>query len=176
MKHIPNALSLARVVAAPYIFYLLWTKQFDATLIWFALAAATDALDGYSARLLNVSSRIGAYLDPIADKILLSGSFLTLAMAGLIPTWLAVLVLGRDVLILLFAAGALQFTTTRRDFPPSVWGKLSTVVQVCYVLSIVAVEAGRLPFWVANMLVFATLGLLLVSSVEYAWRALRPPQ
>jgi cardiolipin synthase len=174
LKYIPNALSLVRAIAAPYVFYLLWTQQFNAVLICFALAAVTDALDGYTARLFQVTSRTGAYLDPIADKILLSGSFITLAVSGLIPTWVAVLVLGRDVLILLFAAGALLLTTNRRDFPPSIWGKLSTVVQSFYILAVVAVEAGRAPMWAATGLMYATLSLLAVSSAEYAARAARP--
>ena len=77
------------------------------------------------------SSRLGAYLDPIADKVLLSGTFLVLALTGAIEPWLAAVVLGRD-LIILAAAGVLYLATARRNFPPSPWGKISTFVQIVF--------------------------------------------
>lgn len=175
MKYLPNALSASRAVLAPYIFYLLWTGHYVLALVWFAIAAFTDVADGYLARLLKVSSRAGAYLDPIADKILLSGSFLTLTLAGLIPMWLAVLVLGRDVLILLFAGGALLFTKTRRDFPPSIWGKLSTFAQICYVLMLVGGAAQIVPMSISDALAWAALALLIISSADYARQMVRKP-
>ena len=125
MKQIPNLLTAARLLAAPYILYLLWTGGYRTALVWFAIASATDVLDGFLARRLRVVSKIGALLDPVADKVLLSGSFLILGLRGIIPIWLMVLVLGRDLMILGFAIVALA-RKIRREFPPSVWGKAST--------------------------------------------------
>src|SRR6202166_4182562 len=98
-------------------------REYGAVLIWFLLSGITDGLDGWIARRWNVQSRLGAMLDPIGDKLLLSGSFLVLALDGAMEKWLAVLVLGRDVVILLFAAGLLLFSKKKADFPPSWWGK-----------------------------------------------------
>lgn len=156
---------------APYIFYLLWTQQYGVALTWFAIAAFTDAADGYVARLLRVTSRAGAYLDPIADKILMSGAFFTLALTGLIPVWAAVLVLGRDLLILLFASGVLLFTNARREFPPSVWGKLSTFAQILYVLFLVGGAAGIVPPQIGEALLYVAVALTTASGADYAWRA-----
>jgi len=146
VKHVPNLLSAARLLAAPYIFWLLWTKQFDTALVWFALAGITDALDGYLARKLHVESPTGAYLDPIADKVLLSGAFLILAMNGAIPTWLTVLVLGREGAIL-FVAGIFLLKKTRKSFPPTLAGKLSTAVQIVFILAVVAASAPPVLQW-----------------------------
>src|ERR1700722_14604393 len=97
----------------------------------FIIIGITDVVDGFLARHFKASSRLGAYLDPIADKILLSGTFLVLALTGAIEAWLAAVVLGRDALILA-TAGVLYLSSARRNFPPSVWGKFSTFVQVVY--------------------------------------------
>jgi len=152
LKHLPNLLTAARIAMAPYIFYLLSIHSFDAALVWFAVASATDILDGFLARRLHADSRIGAYLDPIADKILLSGSFLVLAFTGAIPWWLTALVLGRDALILAGAIGALIFRKTPGNFTPSVWGKASTFAQILYVLAVVAGLPSEVLSWVVAVL------------------------
>src|ERR1019366_7629637 len=103
MKHVPNVLTIARIVATPYLFYLVWSHSYTAAIWTFIAIGLTDIADGSIARHFHASSRFGAYLDPIADKLLLSGMFVTLLIAGLMHTWLAILVLGRDVLILLVA-------------------------------------------------------------------------
>ena len=114
VKLIPNLLSAARLALAPYLFWLLWRREYGAALAVCFVAGVTDGLDGFAARKFSAFSRLGGYLDPIADKVLLSGAFLTLALDGAIERWLAVLVLGRDAAILLFAAGA-RFCSRRRS-------------------------------------------------------------
>ena len=158
---------------APYVFYLMWAREFRAVLVWFAIAGLTDAADGFAARKLNAASPLGAYLDPIADKALLSGAFLVLALSHAIPVWLAILVLGRDAAILLFAAGAMLFTKTRRSFPPSMWGKISTVVQICFVLAVVAQQAGYVPVALVPVAAGLTGTLTAWSAVVYVLRLWR---
>src|SRR6185437_12430556 len=97
---LPNLLTGARIAAAPYLFWLLWTRQFPRGFAVIVFAALTDFFDGYSARRWGGNSRAGEVFDPIADKILLSGAFIALWLAGAVQTWLAVVVLGRDALIL----------------------------------------------------------------------------
>ena len=169
MTQVPNLLTAARLLAAPYILRLLWTGSFRTALVWFAIASATDVLDGYLARRFKAGSRLGALLDPIADKVLLSGAFLILGWKSVIPFSLTIFVLGRDLMILCFAAIALA-RGTRRDFPPSVWGKASTGAQIAYVLFAVGHEAGMAPLAVATILAWITFVLTIWSGIDYARR------
>jgi len=172
LKQIPNLLTAARLLAAPYILYLLWTAEYRTALVGFAIASATDVLDGFIARRFHAASKIGALLDPIADKVLLSGSFLTLGLKGVIPWWLMAIVLGRDLLILGFAIVALA-RGTRREFPPSVWGKTSTAAQIAYVLFTVGHEATITPLIVATILGWIAATLTIWSGVHYFFRVSR---
>lgn len=165
MRVIPNLLSLARLLAAPYLFWLLRTHSFRTALVVMFLAGLTDAFDGYLARRLNVSSRTGEVLDPIADKVLLTAAFLGLWLAGSIPGWLTAMVLGRDVLILLAAGLALAFTKAPRRFPPSIWGKLSTIVQ----MSLVVIVTGSIEQMVP-LAIWTAAALTVVSFLDYGWR------
>lgn len=176
MKHLPNLLSAARVAMAPYVFVLLWRREYGMVLALFVLAAITDALDGIIARRFQADSRLGAYLDPVADKILLSGAFLTLAIDGAIETWVAALVLGRDVLILAFAAGIMLFTSRPRRFPPSIWGKASTAAQILFVLALLLHFVGFANAWVVAALKWLTVALTIWSGLDYArrWRSRHP--
>ena len=148
---------------APFVFVLLIEREYRTVLVLFAIAGLTDFLDGLAARRFGSASRMGAALDPLADKVLLSGTFLTLALTGAIETWVAVVVLGRDVLILA-AAGVLYFTKSRRSFSPSTWGKISTAVQIVFVLVIVGQVGGA----VFIALKWATVALAVVSAADYA--------
>jgi cardiolipin synthase len=165
LRVIPNLLSLARLLAAPYLFLLLWRGYFHAALIVMFLAGLTDAFDGFLARRLNVSSRIGEVLDPIADKVLLTGAFAGLWLAGAIPGWLTALVLGRDGLILAAAGLALKFSKSPRRFPPSLWGKLSTIAQMGFVVIVTAAIGPLIP-----LAVWITAALTVWSFLDYAWR------
>ena len=157
------------MLAAPYVLYLMWTGRFQPALVWFAIAAATDALDGYLARRFKAHSRAGALLDPVADKILLSGSFLVLGWKSVIPFSLMLFVLGRDLMILGFALVALA-RKTRRDFPPSVWGKASTAAQIAYVVFAAGHEAGLAPLALVAILGWITFVLTIWSGIDYARR------
>lgn len=152
---------------APYVFVLLARREYRTALVLFAIAGLTDFLDGLAARKFGSTSRLGAGLDPVADKVLLSGAFLTLALTGAIETWVAVVVLGRDVLILA-AAAVLYLAKSRRSFPPSPWGKISTVIQIAFVLVIVGQVGGGI--FVA--LKWATVVLAVVSGADYLRRSI----
>jgi cardiolipin synthase len=135
VRQIPNLLTLCRLVLVPVVLRAIWAREFGSALFWCAIAGSTDALDGFLARRLRAGSRFGEYLDPVADKLLLSGSYLVLGLRGMIPMWVTWVVLGRDILILAFAGLAFALTAAR-SFPPTVWGKLSTIVQVGAVLAV----------------------------------------
>jgi cardiolipin synthase len=132
-------------------------------------AGLTDVIDGLLARKMGESTRTGAYLDPIADKVLLSAIYVALGIAQAIPWWMVGVVFGRDVLILAMAAYGILFTSIRK-FPPSAWGKLSTFFQISAALMVMCSRAGfaapvTLSIW---LMLAATLG----SGVHYAWRGI----
>lgn len=138
----------------------------EAILLCFA-AGCSDVLDGVFARRLHEATPVGAYFDPIADKILLSVIYICLGATGAIPWWMVVVVFGRDLLILGMAAYALLCTKLRK-FPPSVLGKFSTFLQISAALVVMGAKYGiRAPVAVALWLMVAGT---LASGFHYAWR------
>jgi len=172
-RSLPNLLSLSRLALAPPAIHAIVAGRWRAAALWLLAAALTDGLDGFLARRWNASTRLGAYLDPVADKLLLSGSFLALGFAGALPWWLVGLVLGRDVLILAGAAAAMLLAG-RRDFPPSAWGKVSTVIQAA--TGAAAILARGWPGWglapLAAALVWVAAAVTAWSGLDYARRSL----
>jgi cardiolipin synthase len=167
VKHLPNLLTAARLALAPYLFLLMFRHRYRTIIPLFIIISVTDVADGYLARRLHADSRLGAYLDPIADKILLSGTFLVLALTGAIESWLAAVVLGRDVTILATAA-VLYLTTKRRNFPPSRWGKASTLVQIVFLCFQIGLLAGIAVAPAVIALKWITVALTVVSLADYA--------
>jgi cardiolipin synthase len=172
VKALPNLLTAARIALAPYLFYLLWNRRYGLALILCFAAGVTDGFDGLLARKLGASSRLGEFLDPIADKILLSGAFLTLALDGATPKWLAILVFGRDILILIFAAIAFLFTKVR-SLSPTFWGKASTTSQIVYIVVVLAHFTGILPSIFVILATIAVAGFTAWSALHYTWIARR---
>jgi len=169
VKYLPNLLTAARLALTPYLFWLMVRHEYRTIIPWFIVIGVTDVVDGFLARRYQASSRLGAYLDPIADKVLLSGTFLVLALTGAMETWLAVVVLGRDVLILA-AAGVLYLATSRRNFPPSPWGKLSTFVQILFLCFQIGYLSGIAVAPAVTALKWLTVVLVVVSLSDYARR------
>src|SRR5208282_4980050 len=129
---VPNQLTFLRLAFLPFFIIAIEYDHYGVAL-WILLAAGiSDALDGLLARRLNQLTRLGAYLDPIADKLLLSSSYFVLALKGKIGWWLAIMVLGRDVLILV-ACATILLTVGYRPFPPSIWGKATTFFEISLV-------------------------------------------
>src|ERR1039458_4965174 len=129
LRSAPNMLTLMRICLAPFLVAAILEGHFLLSFILFVAAGLTDALDGLLARLLKQRSMLGQYLDPVADKLLLSTLFLVLFYKGLMPGTVTVLVFGRDVGILLVAA-ILYAAVGRREFHPSIYGKASHSTQL----------------------------------------------
>jgi cardiolipin synthase (CMP-forming) len=169
----PNLITYARILATPVVGWALLNDRCVFGFWLMFVAGLTDAIDGWLARRFGWQSRLGAYLDPVADKFLLTTLYVAFAVAGLSPEWLAWLVVGRDVLILGMVATAMM-TTTIRDFPPSLLGKVSTAVQI----ATAAVLAGRCAFpsidrpW-TDAVVLATAVITVFSGIDYVVRALK---
>lgn len=133
IMNIPNFLSVLRIVMVPVIIiFLLQDMHFEA-LIAFGIAGVTDVFDGLIARAFNRKTAVGAFIDPLADKLLLSSMYITLAVIGLIPSWLTVLVISRDFIITLGIL-VLYMMSIKYEMKPAFISKVTTVLQIVTIL------------------------------------------
>lgn len=170
LRAAPNLLTLARICLAPFLIAAILERKFELGFVLFVIAGLTDALDGALARILKQRTVLGHYLDPVADKLLLSTLFLVLLHESLIPTTVTVLVFGRDVAILLVAA-ILYAAVGRREFKPSIFGKLNTMAQVLAVAAVLLHQLTQAR-WVVVFraaALDATIALTVISGLHYAW-------
>jgi cardiolipin synthase (CMP-forming) len=168
----PNLLTVIRLCLAPFLVAAILEGRFGIAFALFIVAGLTDALDGILARVLKQRTTLGQYLDPVADKLLLSTLFLVLMYKGLIPTTVTILVFGRDLGILIVAA-IMYAVVGRRDFGPSIFGKANTVAQVTAV-AVVLLHQLTTAKWVVILRLVAldaTIGLTILSGLHYAWIA-----
>jgi cardiolipin synthase len=139
--NLPNALTVSRAFLVPWIVVLLIGGSYAAVLWLFALAGATDAIDGYIAKRFDQQTYLGSVLDPLADKMLIDTTVIVLAAQGLLPPWLAAAVLGRDVLIVLGAVSYRVFMGSL-EMNPSVLSKANTLFQVLLLVLTLLRETG----------------------------------
>jgi len=169
MNQLPNVISVFRMfLVAPVVWNLL-QLEFGIALAWFVVAGVSDGLDGFLAKHYGWQSRLGSILDPLADKLLLVSVFIALTWLEMIPLWLLLTVLGRDLLIVV--GGVLfHYTLGRFDLQPSRISKLNTVVQILFVLAVVFYH-GEFAFtpWVIEALVYITFVTTLLSGLDYIW-------
>ena len=164
---IPNMITLARLLAVPITIYLILQDQYQPAFWLFVAAGISDAVDGFLAKRLNVVSEIGAYLDPLADKVLLVGIYVTLGRVDHLAIWLVILVVSRDVLII---GGAILFQTLTQSLKmePLYISKVNTTAQI----SLAAVVLGELGFdivlgFVSEALVYIVVATTLLSGAAY---------
>jgi len=131
--NIPNILTLIRILLTPLFVIFLLKDLFSLALLVFFIAAISDSLDGLCARYFNQHSVLGTYLDPIADKLLLSSAFVSLAVLKILPAWLAVIVLSRDILIVTGIA-VFAITDISIEMKPSLVSRFTTVLQMLTIL------------------------------------------
>ena len=172
LRNAPNLLTLMRMCMAPFLVAAILEGHFLLSFILFVAAGLTDGLDGLLARVLKQRSVLGHYLDPVADKLLLSTLFLVLFYKGLIPGTVTVLVFGRDVGILLVSA-ILYAAVGRREFYPSIFGKANTLAQISAVAAVLLHQLTPAWYWVSGHLrtvaLGATIALTIASGLHYAW-------
>ncbi len=169
MRATPNLLTLLRLFLIPFLVINLLDHHNGVALTLFVLAGVSDALDGQIARRWGQSTKLGQYLDPIADKLLLSTLFLTVTHMRLVPQYVTVLVFARDLGILLIST-LLYVTNTMRDFRPSLLGKLNTLLQLATLL-LVLVEAvyPSQPWWsLRGFMLMGVAWLAPLSAAQYA--------
>lgn len=171
---LPNAFTFLRVVLLPVILWAILEQRFSLALWLMIAGGVSDFLDGYLARLLKQTSTFGLYLDPIADKLLLSSSFLVLSMADeQIPWMVTGLVLARDAAIIITVV-VLVVATDLRKFPPSTLGKLNTVMQLVAVFVVLGdiVYRWQILHWARIASMYLVAALVIASGTQYSFRML----
>lgn len=168
LRHLPNLITILRIVLVVPMCALIAGQRWGLALVVAAAAGISDALDGFLARRFGWRSWLGGMLDPLADKILLMAAFLWLARGGVVAVWLAALVIGRDIVILAGAI-AMHLLRGRFDAEPSALSKLTTVVQIVYVLATLVHlwRTGLDTFGLIRGLAFATAVLTVASGAHY---------
>jgi cardiolipin synthase len=173
LRQIPNLITLVRLLAAPVAAWLLAQARYREALALVILAGLTDWFDGWAARKLNASGKTGIIFDPLADKILLVVLFIELAVIHLIPLWMFLLAIVRDLVIVV---GALLIRIFRnvQKFLPSIWGKISTFFQIMLVLMVLLDAAFPHPLLSALRLTALALAALFTvgSGIDYIRRGI----
>jgi cardiolipin synthase len=171
---VPNQITLLRLGFLPLFLVSIAYDHYRWALLILVVAGLSDGVDGLLARSLNQSSSLGAYLDPIADKLLLSSSFVILAFKQQIDLWLMIFVLSRDVTILVVAV-VILLMFGYRPFPPSIFGKLNTFFQIVMVFSVLlraAYPQARLGM-INHGLMYTVATLTVVSALHYSFTVAR---
>lgn len=170
--NIPNSLTILRILLVPVYIGFMTYGAYGYALAILLTAGLTDAIDGHLARKLNQRTRLGTLLDPLADKVLLTSSFISLAVLHLIPSWLVILVVSRDLILLLGTAVA-HVTSTQINVKPTFLGKGTTLLQLSYVLLVVLLTWRGLDPAMLTPLLMVMVGFTLASGLHYLFRGFR---
>jgi cardiolipin synthase len=168
--NIPNMITLTRLMSVPLMIWLIVSERFGVAFSVFVGAGVSDALDGFIAKRFNCQTRLGALLDPAADKALLSSVYVALGIAELLPNWLVILVVFRDVTII---GGfiLLQTIAAPRKFDPLYISKVNTLAQIALVGYVLGrLGAGFADGMLTNVLVAITAVTTVLSGLSYLVR------
>jgi len=169
LRWLPNAISLFRIGLVAPILVLVVDERFDLALILFFVAGFSDGVDGYLAKRFNWHTRLGALLDPVADKLLVAGTFLILVYTGHVPLWLAAIVILRDVIIIGGAAAYGVFVGPIEGEPTRI-SKLNTALELLFILFVLSRAAFGWPAEVAITVAgAAVLVTVVISGIDYVW-------
>ena len=166
--NLPNILTLIRILLIPVFVILIMNKRFDWAFVTFASAGITDGIDGLIARITHQRTELGAYLDPIADKLLLSAAFITLAIVEILPSWLAVIVITRD-LIILTGLFVMILTNYRPKIHPSLVSKVTTVFQIATILLVLLVGYYPVLGRLSAIAIYGTTLFTIISGSHYIY-------
>ncbi|HTZ19178.1 MAG TPA: CDP-alcohol phosphatidyltransferase family protein [Dissulfurispiraceae bacterium] len=169
---IPNLITFARIILIPVFVTALVYQRYDYALALFVVASLTDMLDGLMARLTDQKTKLGAFLDPLADKVLLLTSFILFSVYGWVPTWLTITVISRDLTVTLGWL-LLYLTSDITRVEPTFIGKTAIASQlllIAYVL--LAINLPSLPDEAPKLFMWIVAGLTIVSGLQYVYRGL----
>lgn len=173
---LPNFLTLLRIAIVPFFVLAVFAHEFRLAVWIFVISGITDVLDGWIARTFDLQSRIGALLDPLADKVLLTAAYISLAVphgqAVVIPLWLAILTLFRDFVIMLMAFVFYMFEGIK-SFPPTWAGKLTTVMHVLTVSMVLMANVAPIPAVILQSCFYVSFVMVILSGFSYIYRSSR---
>lgn len=171
---IPNALTFARLIIMPFFVLSMLYQEYQYALILFSVAAITDVLDGFLARLINQKTRLGAFLDPLADKFLLLTSFIIFTFYGWLPAWITLIVISRDAIVIIGWI-VLVILTDNKKVEPSLTGKLANAFQaflIIYILVSLNFEIDK-TLILRQQIGFLVAALTLISGIQYIYKGYR---
>ena len=170
--NLPNSLTILRILLIPFFVGFLIYAHYGWALLALVVAGITDILDGVIARVANQRTKLGAYLDPLADKLLLTSAFVTLAMLHIVPIWVAIVILSRDLIIV---AGTLllHVVATPIEVIPTTMGKGATLAQLVYLTSVLVLTYRQQDLGFLIPLLTLTLALTIGSGLHYVYRGIR---
>ena len=172
--NIPNIITTVRILLVPIFVILLLDKHFLEALMVFTTAGLSDGLDGFIARYFNQRTELGAYLDPIADKLLITSAFISLAILKIIPGWLTVIVISRDILILL-GVSICSFANIKVHINPSFVSKCTTLAQLLIIFLSMYHHIQTNAFFQKNALLLygVAAALTIISGLHYGYNGLK---
>ncbi len=170
-SNVPNALSILRIILTVPVVMTLLNHQYFLAMMLFFVAGVTDALDGWIAKRYSCQTRLGSILDPVADKLLLVSSFITLYITGLLPIWLLVLVFLRDVMIVSGTVGCFIGSGESKDtlLSPSKLSKINTALQIMLVLFLVVVQIYPVSVQWHTIFFIVVATSTVLSGADYVW-------
>jgi cardiolipin synthase (CMP-forming) len=166
--NLPNILTLTRVLMIPFFVIFIINKHFGWALITFVIAGITDGVDGLIARITHQRTELGAYLDPIADKLLLFSAFITLAIIEVIPSWLVVIVITRDVIILVGFL-VMLLTNYHPKINPSLLSKMTTVFQILTIVLVLFTGYYSVFKQISMIAIYGTAVMTVLSGAHYIY-------
>lgn len=164
--NIPNALTVFRILLTPIFLGIVLYEHYRLAFWTFVLGGVSDALDGAIARLLNQRTSLGTILDPIADKIFLSSAVTVIAVMGMVPVWIAIALVSRDVIVI-SGVVLLQWVGTPIPIRPHFWGKMTTLFEILYLFLVLLRQSGYAQLGSLDLVGVLTVSLAIVSGVFY---------
>lgn len=166
IKQIPNFITGLRLFLVPFMMWLLLEERYLLALGVFALMGVSDAMDGFLAKRYGWKTRLGEFLDPVADKTMLVSAFVALGWSGLVPAWLVILIIVRDVVIL-GGAAAYHLLTRQLHMAPTIISKMNTFAQIVLVLAVILDQLMNIPTPIVQIFIALTLITTVASGFGY---------
>ena len=167
--NLPNSLTILRILLIPVFIGFLLYERYEYSQAVLLLAGLTDGLDGTIARVANQRTRLGAYLDPLADKLLLTSGFVTLSVLHLVPSWIAIVVVSRDMMLMTGTLLA-RLTESQLDISPTLLGKGTTLVQLSYLILVVVLTSRQMDLRLIQPLLYLMVCVTVMSGFHYLYR------
>ncbi|MDX1810512.1 MAG: CDP-alcohol phosphatidyltransferase family protein [Gammaproteobacteria bacterium] len=166
LSDLPNIISIFRIILVAPVVYLVLQQEYSTALLLFVIAGVSDGVDGFLAKHFHWQSRLGSILDPIADKLLIVSTYAAVTWMGLIPLWLWLVVLLRDIIIVVGGL-AYHWMIGKFEMAPSLISKFNTVMQIVLLMVVLGIPLVHPPQWLLDGLIWLTLITVVLSGIDY---------